>query len=371
MQKIKVLHILPTIHGGGVEQFIYNYAYNINSEVFQFDILTQEPRYNDYEKKFKDINVNIYSIPTKKDNIIKWYKGINKVIKDGNYDIVHCHLSSKNIYPLFVAKKCGVKIRISHNHENNCVSGFNKIIYNIYCFVGNKLATDYAACSKAAALKQFGKKNYNNVKIISNSIDTEKFKYNSIERERIRKYLDINDNIILFGQVGRLVEVKNHKFTINLFSVIHDKNPNTKLLIIGDGPLYDDIKKMVNVYKLTDSVVFIKSIDYIYNYYSAMDCLILPSFEEGFGMVAIEAQFCNLHVFASDRISNEIKIKNELCEFFNINDNYDIIANRFLNNVNKFYHRSQIVKNDTFDIKKSIVNLENYYLSLVNKGERK
>lgn len=156
-------------------------------------------------------------------------------------------------------------------------------------------------------------KGYNKpVEVIPNhGIDIEHFKRDN--SQKLKAELKLNNRIII-GYVGRLVKEKGILILLEAFRDINIENPSTLLLIIGDGPLKGYLRKLVNAWKLTDSVIFFDFIeqDILPLYYSIMDVFVLPSthyigriffwkgWKEQFGMVLIEAMACGVPVVASD-----------------------------------------------------------------------
>ena len=85
-------------------------------------------------------------------------------------------------------------------------------------------------------------------------------------------------NKIVFGHVGRFNIQKNHQFLLDVFKQIHNKLPNSVLLLIGEGELFEQVKNQVLNYGLNDCVLFLGSKPNVNEYLMAMDILIFPSF---------------------------------------------------------------------------------------------
>ena len=103
-------------------------------------------------------------------------------------------------------------------------------------------------------------------------------------------------------------EQKNHEFLIDVFNEIVKKKPNSKLLLIGKGELENQIKSKVSRLNLLDNVVFLGTTSEIPGVLAAIDAFVFPSRFEGLPVVGIEAQAMGVPVFASDKISDNVKI---------------------------------------------------------------
>ena len=202
------------------------------------------------------------------------------------------------------------------------------------------------------------KKNYT---VINNGIDIEKFKFNQGVRNKIRKELNIENKFVI-GHVGRFSHEKNHEFIVDVFNEIYKQDKNSVLLLIGDGPLKKETEEKVNKLNLSNNVIFTGTKSNVSDYYQAMDIFVLPSFQESFGLVAIEAECSGLPCFISEYVPNEVMICNSTkiklkyikewvtkilqCKFFVRKDN------------------SEILKQKNFDMKRTIVNIEKVYMNL-------
>ncbi len=361
---IRVLQVLGKLNRGGAETMIMNIYRNIDRTKIQFDFVKHTTEKCAYEDEILSLGGRIYNIPQYKlYNHLKYKKEWKKLLfEHDEWKIVHSHIRSTATILLKIAKKEN-RITISHSHSISNGKGLKAIIkkklqsslpqYSDYMF----------ACSKEAGEWLFGK---NKFKIIPNSIEAEKFKYNENVRNNIRKCLNIEKDYVL-GMVGRLTEVKNHRFMINIFSKMIKQKSNLKLLIIGSGPnkkkLYDLVEKL----NLVNDVIFLEEVENIQNYYQAFDIFVFPSLWEGLGMVAIEAQCSGLKCFVSSEVPSIIDIGANLVEFININDE-NLWINRILEK-KELNRLSQVdkVKAAGFDISENAKNIEKFYLNIKNK----
>ena len=106
--------------------------------------------------------------------------------------------------------------------------------------------------------------------------------------------------------MGAFVPRKNPLFLVQLFADYHAKHADSRLLLIGKGPLEKKIKYTIAKLGITNSVSFISYTNKVNKWYSAMDLLIFPSLYEGFGLVPLEAQVSNLPVLASSNVAPQV-----------------------------------------------------------------
>ena len=128
------------------------------------------------------------------------------------------------------------------------------------------------------------------ISLVSDRVDVEMFNP-SIDGGIIRKQLNLGDNpVILF--IGALTRLKGVDLLIKAMKIISQKVPNVRLLIIGQGPLKEDLAKMVEDLKLKENVLFLGPVlhDQIPFYIAASNLLVHPSRAESLGRVLLEAQ---------------------------------------------------------------------------------
>ena len=313
---VRVLHITEMLSAAGIESFIMNMYREIDRNKVQFDFLVLRDEHEFYEDEISKLGGVKYWIHSdKKNTLLRIYDEatrIKKFLKVHHYDIVHIHYTTPLRAPYL--KACidaGVKTRIYHSHSA-WVSGKNPIKIAIYNYMKRKItkwATDYFACSLAAANWIFEKKliETGKVKIIHNGIDTKLFSFNSKDREIIRRDFGLTNKFVLI-HTGRFKEQKNHKFLIDVFAETKKKYSEAVLLLLGTGELIDDIREQVNNLNLKEDVVFLGVQPDVNKYLSAADCYIMPSLYEGLPFVGIEAQASGLPCVFSDTITLELKL---------------------------------------------------------------
>ena len=360
-KKIKLLQIVGGFTGGGLEAFVmshYKYiADKVDCTFVAYDTSTLVPT-----EEIESRGGKIIFVPNIK-HLHKFNKAIDKIIKEGDYDIIHSHLNTLSVFPLRIAKKNKCPIRIAHSHSISNKKEFKRHIAKLILRkFSRKYANVYFACSEAAARFQFGDKAYEEgkVKIIHNGVEIERFLFDESARNRIRKELGYNGNDYIIGTIGRLVGTKYQKYMLEMAKIDKDN----KYLIVGNGPyeevLNADIKKM----GLSNVKVYVPKED-IGKYYSIFDSFVLPSLYEGLGLAAVEAETNGLYVVCSEFVP-EVTLFTKYGEYLPIGEN-DVI--KWVEAVNKKKPRIdsvQLVKDNGYDVKESAKKLFDEYLKLLN-----
>lgn len=101
--------------------------------------------------------------------------------------------------------------------------------------------------------------------------------------------------------VGRLVQQKRFDLAIKAFAIAQDRLPDqTKLLIAGEGPLYDDLQNLIHQLDLKDKVYLVGFHSNPFSLFKKAFLFLLSSDYEGFGRVLIESMICGCPVIAHD-----------------------------------------------------------------------
>ena len=149
-------------------------------------------------------------------------------------------------------------------------------------------------------------------------------------RHSIRIDLSVDEKTLLIGTISRLVEQKNIPCLMKSFCEVKKRIPNSKLLVIGAGPLDQKLKHLASELKISKDVLWVAHSDKVLDFLNAMDVFVLTSNYEGFGMVLLESLSCRTPIVATDvsaipevlgrsypflaKINDELDFAGKICE---------------------------------------------------------
>ncbi|MCX5835244.1 MAG: glycosyltransferase family 4 protein [Deltaproteobacteria bacterium] len=136
--------------------------------------------------------------------------------------------------------------------------------------------------------------------VMPHGLETEDLSGSVIEKVR-EKYPFLSKNrIILY--VGQLIRRKGLPHLIEAMNIVREKVGNVKLLLIGQGADKDSLQDLVRQRNLTEQVLFLGAEDHehVLAFMNVSDLFVLPSLEEAFGIVLVEAMSQGLPVVATD-----------------------------------------------------------------------
>ena len=369
---LRVAIVAGKVDSGGKKNLIMEYYRHIDRNEVQFDFICDKDSKAIPYEEIEKLGGRVYIIPPYQ-HIFKNMFYMKKIFKENNYPIVHAYNSTMNVFPMFVAKLCGVPVRISESlsmaHEGDWTTVLKKILRPM----SKLFANYYMACGEDCGRWQFGNKLFDKgkVDVFKTVINTEFNSFNKDVRERTRKEYGWENKYVV-GHIGRFTAQKNSVHMIEIFGAVARKEPNAVLCLIGDGELKKDMMNIIDELGINDKVFYLGRREDIQQFYNAMDCFILPSLYEGLPVVGLEAESCGLPMFFSTEITKEANAC-ELGHFISLDENVDKWADEIILSmkknipIRKSYDKE--VSRAGFDSKSEAIRLQNYYLEALKKEE--
>lgn len=367
-KKIKVMHFVSGLISGGVEEMLYNYCKFMDNEKYEFVVVYQHEPIESCINKIKSIGCRTIRITSRSENFVNNIKDSIRIIEQEKPDIVHAHMNLMNFCALYSAKKCGVRVRISHSHIAEKDKNF---LYRGVAFflkgLSIKYATNLFACGMEAGEYFYGKKRMydETVTIINNAIDLDYFIIDNQTKKENREECGLDGKLVI-GHIGRFTYQKNHERLINIFRSVISKNKDAVLLLVGCGELEKKIRKKTYEMGLEEKVIFYGTTRDMRKVYSLFDVFVLPSYFEGLPVVSIEVQAANIPAILSSKVDKSCKVT-EAIQFVDLEESDEEWANRIIDFSKNFkpVNLSNLYK--LYDIKsKASILDECYSLMLKN-----
>ncbi len=150
------------------------------------------------------------------------------------------------------------------------------------------------------------------------------------------------------------------------FSQVIKVNKNAKLILIGKDDNNPEIKSIVNKRDIKDNVLFTGVRSDIPDLLQAIDIFLFPSLYEGLPVTLIEAQASGLKILASDTITNEVAITDNV-EFMSLNKSAKAWADIIMKYSDGYERKdtSQEILSASYDVKQIANELENFYIKIL------
>jgi 1,2-diacylglycerol 3-alpha-glucosyltransferase len=344
------------------------------------------PRY----PRYKDITPNVYRLTSIKfvdAPEMRWAlqlpeKPLLKILRL-NFDIIHGHSGGgMTLLGLEIARAKNIPfVGTYHTMLNRYTHYFfnGKIVTPKMLEVATKLIGNL--CDNLIAptervkeeLVTYGVKKP--IHVLPSGIDLENYK--NVEKGFIRNTLKIKKDTKILLYVGRLGKEKSVDFLIRSFQLVHEKSPDTVLVLVGEGSEKQSLKRLVNSLQLKENVIFFGSVKHhdIPKVYADADIFVFASRTETQGLVLLEALASGLPVVTvdDDAFDNVIKIakngylvKSDTKLF--AEKTLDLLTNEALY---KSFSESALKIVEKFSVENTAMYLEKLYEQvIIEKGKR-
>ena len=297
----RIAHFGYSSNLGGVEMFIKNVS---DYSDFGIDIVVSTNEAIPYEESLLKNGSRVFRITSRRNSPLKYALDILRILRSNQeIRIVHWNVNTlSSIMPLFMGRICGKKC-VVHSHSSNTHYGkmtrflhfLNRHIYSLF--------TDCRlACSNDAGVYMFGDKSY---QIINNGIDVNRFCFSAESRKKVRNEFGFNNNDFVLCHVGNYSKIKNQSFLIDVFYNLLKVEPNSKLVLVGDGGDRPALERKIKELNICDKVFLTGKRMDVPDILSASDCFVFPSLWEGLPFTLVEAQTNGIPILCSDNVPKE------------------------------------------------------------------
>ena len=303
-----ILQIAAHLTIGGAEKVARDIGMYANPEEYETHYVIFDEDIGDYGREVIEKGCKIFKFREPSEDYREYFRELKKLMAKYPYTAVHAHTMFSIGWVMLAAKQMNIPVRVSHAHSA-LIDG-KSIVKSLYESVMRSLilaySTDLVACGEKAGERLYGKKAYKKrANLILNGINTEIFRFSEEKRNTIRQQLNLQDKFVI-GHTGRLAEVKNQSFLIELMPEILKKRDNAVLLLLGDGDDREMLEEKVGALNLKDKVIFAGSVCNVHDYLNAMDVFAFPSLYEGMPLSILEVQANGIPCVISDTVPPDV-----------------------------------------------------------------
>ena len=334
MKKIKVVFVHYKLVCGGAEQALFDLIQLLDKEKFDITLFVQSPG-GDWDHKFIDAGVHViydYSCrqPTwnparKLGNVVKKLKTAKAYKREGE-GLLDVILPEKPDIVISYSAWCHDLIAFAEN---------TKSVKYIHGDPGTNPVYREEALNKQELLKRFdrivcvSRAAWNSFQELSGITDGVELHYNPIDSDSVRAKAEIPvelpKDVPLVCAVGRLSEEKGFERLIVIHKRLLNEGIRHKLVIVGDGPDRDFLRRLVNATETQDSVILAGYQSNPYPYMKQSKFLVSSSFTEGLPVISMEALCLGIPMVSAVPSIGET-FGEEMCGIITENDNRSLEA---------------------------------------------
>ena len=288
MKKQTILHMTSSLRMGGAETVLYNIITHLPE--FHHEVLYVHP--GPFVHKLRDVGVQLHQVhgvinsfdPT-------FFVRVVRLVKKIQPDVIHSLLWLGNCAGILAGRWLNIPtVSVFHNNVDqngwlrNAIDGFVLPSADALIAVSDQVRQ---------SVYQQHPKLQKKIHIVRNGIDCGAVQRENAYMAKVREQFNIEQDAFVFGSVGRFEPVKRYDYLIEAFAQVHEKHPNTYLVLVGSGSCGDALKVHAQRCGVANRVIFIEGQRAI-GYYSLFDCFVQSSAKEGVSMALLEAMSLGL-----------------------------------------------------------------------------
>ena len=295
IRNMDILYITNHLNIGGITSYCLTLAAGMKQRGHNVYIASSGGQ---LFEQFKEKGIEYLHIPIRTKSeispkiLLSFFK-LRSFIKKNHIDILHAHSRTTQVLAEFLGRKTGAPY-ISTCH------GFFKARFSrrkFPCWGLKTIAISEAV--KEHLLRDF-KLDAENIKVIPNGVDVSRFSSKlKAQSSKLKEKLGLEEDAPVIGIVGRLSDVKGHRYLIQAMPEVLKAYPLAQLLIVGDGKIKKDLLKLSKELVLDEHIIFLPSVQDTSEVLQALDIFVMPSLQEGLGLALMEAMASGLPVVAS------------------------------------------------------------------------
>lgn len=297
---IKIGYVINNLHIGGAEVLLLNFIKNLDKKKYKVFIYTLF-RQNFLKDEFVKSGATIRELGMRNNRQFWEIFQLAKLMSNDKLDIVHTHLCDADIYGRIAGRIAKINVIVSTQHSTDpwkirkdlirvirsSIDRFTTRFCKVLICVSNAVATYHI---KWGVPKE-------KIHVIYPSVS---LKSSIISQVSKKKELGISPDDIIVTTVGRIAPEKNQRMLIQSAFEILKNNKNITFLIVGDGPLKQELMKYTEHSYYSKKILFLGNRRDVNELLYISDVFVLPSKHEGFPLSIIEAMQQGLPVIVSN-----------------------------------------------------------------------
>jgi glycosyltransferase involved in cell wall biosynthesis len=283
---LKILHIDPERGWGGGEAQVFGLLTYLAAKGHQNDILTHPT--GPLFARCQDLNVTTLPLTVRNDLDLRYVPALRRLIRNGNYDIVHLHTKRAHALSLWLPRS---RNRLRWIVTRRMDYPEAKSWYTNYLY--NRRVDGVVAISRTIKdlLIRAGVKP-EKIRLINSGIDPERYEWQP------KKPLAGNGPTVI-GCLAGLQERKGQRFLLQAAALLKSRGLNLRYQIAGEGPLREQLEQLTGRLGLGDDVRFVGFVADPAEFLAKIDLFVMPSLSEGLGVAALEAMAAGKAVIAT------------------------------------------------------------------------
>lgn len=294
---MRILHLIKSLGRGGAEMLLPETIALHDRNRFEFHCIYFLPWKNQMVSYLEDAGVTVTCMQaTNNIRIMTKARAISQYCRQHQIDLIHCHLPWAGFVGRVVQRLTNIPVIYT---EHNKQERYNKITARLNKFSFNWQQLAIAVSDDVAASIKKNIAPSIPVLTVLNGVNTQKFRRDERKGNLLREQFGIDGQDIVIGTVAVFRFQKRLELWLEVMKVITDKFPNVRGVIVGDGPLKDEIIEKRKALQLEDKVIMPGLQTNTIDWYSCMDVFMMSSVFEGLPIALLEAMSCGCAIVST------------------------------------------------------------------------
>lgn len=294
--RICIVFIAGGLGLGGAEQQLYHVLCALDRTRFRPIVITLGTNLDEFwYEPISSLGVTVYHVSRRFGRVMRAME-IGKLLRAEMADIVHSWHFHANPYAAVAGRLAATPIKFGSMRENYKLLADYKFIRSIGYF-----GLDCITTNSVTATKQVKQLKLTRAKVctVPNGVVIPA-PINQTEKECRRLELGCSSEDLVIGTIGRIDRDKNHQMLLRVFARLLSDWPSLKLVIIGDGPLKDQLQDLAKELRIDGKVRLPGTVPFAARLLSAMDVCCMTSYTEGMPNVVMEAAAAGVPVVSTN-----------------------------------------------------------------------
>ena len=296
-KKYKIFHLIQGLGRGGAEVLLSECYQCADRSKFEYGFGYFLPWKDAVVGALRESGAEVICFDSR--NTMQLFSSVRRVsrfLRDWRADLLHCHLPLSGVVGRIAGKLSGIPVVYTeHNVQER---------YNVWTRRINRLTWKFQR-KVVAVSHQVADSIRTNigsgvpVQVVQNGVPVSQFQQDPVARARIRQELGLGPKDIVVGTVAVFRRQKNLQEWLKTASRILQTHPNVHFLLVGDGPLRDELHIIARSLNLSQRIHFPGLQPDVIPYLSAMDIYLISSLFEGLPIALLEAMSMELPVVST------------------------------------------------------------------------
>lgn len=298
----EIVHIITTIMRGGAENQLLVLVSEQVKNGQKVDVIFLKGEF-ELAAEFEECGATVHTQFSKQHPLLQ-ILSIRKFLSGLKFEdaIVHAHLPRAQITAAFAVTK-SQRLICSRHDEDQFYPNRNRLFSLLVFKVINSRIDAWVAISDAVKLRMisYGENpRVGEIEVVHYGFNKTDSEINPILVEKLREQYNLDNDNYVIGCVARLIWQKNHSTLLKAFHAYYLRNPQARLVLVGDGPMRTQLTNQIKELEIFDKVILTGKVSNVREHLEIFNVFVLPSLTEGFGLVLLEAMEANLPIIASN-----------------------------------------------------------------------